>query len=167
MPQTDEILRSLVTKNSVEFLGEVHFPKREEKTRRQSGQSKQGKKKIWIYLRPGLSHNYSLFGHLIKTPISWRFAKCDGNFFLLCSVRQCRLNLQIEIPDESPRWTSTLSWRHFRLWQLLLFISRVLFKFLWVFFDKLNLTAFSNLRMKKQTFENFDHILLTVTLIRY
>ena len=45
MPQTDETLRSLVTKNSVEFLGEVHFPKRAEKTRRQSGQSKQARDK--------------------------------------------------------------------------------------------------------------------------
>ena len=46
MPPTDDTLKSLVTKNSVEFLGEVHFAKREEKTRRQSGQSEQGKKKI-------------------------------------------------------------------------------------------------------------------------
>ena len=130
MPQTDETLRSLVTKNSVEFLGEVHFPKREEKTRRQSGQNKQGKN-----LRPGMSRNYSLFGHLIKTPMWQEFL-----FVVQCKT-QCRLNLQIEIPDESPRWTSTLTWRHFQLWHLLLFISRVLFKFLWVFFDKLNLTA--------------------------
>ena len=44
----------------------------------------------------------------------------EFNFVVQCKT-QCRLNLEIEIPDESPRWTSTLSWRHCRLWNLLLF----------------------------------------------
>lgn len=61
----------------------------------------------------------------------WPFDK-DTYFLTFCEMRQefnfvvqcktqCGLDLQIEIPDESPRWTSTLSCRHFQLWNLLLF----------------------------------------------
>ena len=100
MPPTDDTLKSLVTKNSVEFLGEVHFAKREGKTRRQSGQSEQGKKKI-------------LTRAVLQLFPFWPFDK-DTYFLTFCEMRQefnfvvqcktqCGLDLQIEIPDESPR----------------------------------------------------------------
>ena len=66
----------------------IHPQKLKEKV----GKRSWGKRKPWLlFLRPGLSHDYSLFGCLIKNLISWHFSKCDGNFPFLCGAR-CDVN---------------------------------------------------------------------------
>ena len=66
----------------------IHQQKLKEKV----GKRSWGKRKPWLlFLRPRLSHDYSLFGCLIKNLISWHFSKCDGNFPFLCGAR-CDVN---------------------------------------------------------------------------
>ena len=95
--------------------------------------------------------------------ITKRFAKCARIFLWLCSAgRDINKNLQIVIPSESLRKTSTLFWRPFRLWHLRssvlvphkkLFQSylALIFK-IFNFCAKLNLTAFSNQTAKNTKF---------------
>ena len=66
----------------------IHPQKLKEKV----GKRSWGKRKPWLlFLRPRLSHDYSLFGCLIKNLISWHFSTCDVNFPFLCGAR-CDVN---------------------------------------------------------------------------
>ena len=67
----------------------IHPQKLKEKV----GKRSWGKKKTLTSISSAraLSHDYSLFGCLIKNLISWHFSKCDGNFPFLCGAR-CDVN---------------------------------------------------------------------------
>ena len=68
------------------------------------------------FLRSKLSRDFSLFACLMNTLITKRFAKGARNFLQLCSARRdINKNMQIVIPNESLRKTSTLFKRPFRL----------------------------------------------------
>lgn len=80
--------------------------------------------------------------------------------------------MQIKIQDESPQQWSILCWRPFPLWHILPFItgfpknsfSCSLQSFYDFFPQQIKLNYFLTKEQKKTNFENFDQILLTVTL---
>ena len=102
------------------------------------------------------------------------FWKCDSFFsFVRCNTR-CKRNMQIEIPDESPRRTWTLCWGrvllHFSLfgtsYRKTLFQCSLAFygRICILSFNKLHLNDFSTRDRKNPNFEHFDQILFTVIL---
>ena len=94
MPPTDDTLKSFVTKNSVEFLGDVHLAKREEKTRRQSGQSEQGKNLNYISSARAVLQLFP-FWPFDKNTYFLTFCEMrqEFNFVVQCKT-QCGLDLQ-------------------------------------------------------------------------